>query len=61
MEFKDVKKLSNSEIMIYKENLKNSFEVLKVEISNKCKELEKLDAEYNRAVSELINRQSVLY
>ena len=61
MEFKDLKTLSNSEIQIYKETLKNQFEVLKVEISNKCKELEKLDAEYNKAESELINRQNGTY
>lgn len=61
MEFKDLKTLSNSEIMLYKETLKNEFEVLKVEISNKCKELEKIDAEYNKAESELITRQSIVY
>jgi hypothetical protein len=61
MEFKDIKSLSNSEIMLYKETLRNRFEVLKVEIENKCKELEKLDAEYNKAESELITRQNGIY
>ena len=61
MKFKDIKSLSNSEIMLYKETLRNRFEVLKVEIENKCKELEKLDAEYNKAESELITRQNGIY
>lgn len=47
--------------MLYKETLRNRFEVLKVEIENKCKELEKLDAEYNKAESELITRQNGIY
>ena len=61
MEFKDLKNLSNSEIMIYKEELKNEFEVVKHKIKELCDEIEKIDGEYKKAENELTIRQGKLY
>lgn len=61
MEFKDCKNLSNNEIQIYRENLRNEFDVLKYKIKDMCDELEKIDAEYAKAENELRIRQSNLY
>ena len=61
MEFKDVKKLSNSEIAIYKETLKNEFDVLKHKIKELCDEIQKIDNEYQKANNELTIRQRNIY
>ena len=61
MEFKDIKKLSNAEIMLYKETLKNEFDVLKYKIKELCDEIEKIDGEYKKAENEITIRQGKLY
>ena len=61
MEFKDTKKLSNAEIMLYKEELKCQFEVVKRDIKLLCDEIEKIDKEYKKAENELIIRQGNIY
>ena len=61
MEFKNVKELSNSEIKLYRETLKNEFDVLKYKIKEMCDELQKIDSEYNKAESELKIRQGNIY
>ena len=61
MEFKDVKKLSNSEIALYKETLKNEFDVLKYKIKGLCDEIQKIDNEYQKANNELTIRQRNIY
>lgn len=61
MEFKDIKKLSNTEIGLYKETLKNEFDVLKYKIKELCDEIEKVDAEYKKAENELTIRQGNIY
>ena len=61
MEFKDVKKLSNSEIALYKETLKNEFDGLKHKIKELCDEIQKIDNEYQKANNELTIRQRNIY
>ena len=61
MEFKDVKNLSNSEIALYKETLKNEFDVLKHKIKDLCDEIQKVDNEYQKAENELNIRQGNIY
>lgn len=61
MEFKDVKKLSNSEIAVYKETLKNEFDVLKHKIKDLCDDIQKIDNEYQKAENELTIRQGNIY
>lgn len=61
MESKNLKDLSNSEIMVYKEELKNEFEVVKYKIKELCDKIEKIDAEIKKADNELTIRQRNLY
>ena len=61
MEFKNVKDLSNAEIKLYQESLKNMFDVLKNEIKEKCDDLEKIDVEYSKTEQELKIRQGNIY
>lgn len=61
MESKNLKDLSNSEIMVYKEELKNEFEVVKYKIKELCDKIEKIDVEIKKADNELTIRQRNLY
>ena len=61
MEVKDAKKVSNSEIAIYREALKNGFDVLKYKIKELCDEIQEIDHEYPKANNELTIRQRNTY
>jgi hypothetical protein len=61
MEFKNPKELSNAELRLYQEDLKNEFEAIKREIKEKFDELDKLDREYVKADAEMNNRRNVKY
>lgn len=56
MEFKNCKELSNSEIALYKQELENEFEKMKVKISSMCDELDEIEKEYKNADAELSRR-----
>lgn len=60
MDYKDCKNLSNAEIRIYQENLKNEYEVIKAEIAERFKLLDEMDREYNKAEAELNNRRKIV-
>lgn len=60
MDYKDCKNLSNAEIRLYQENLKNEYEVIKAEIAERFKLLDEMDREYNKAEAELNNRRKVV-
>jgi hypothetical protein len=60
MEYKDCKNLSNAELRIYQENLKNEFETVKAEIAERFKMLDEMDIEYKKAEAELNKRRMVV-
>ncbi len=52
--------MSNSEIRICLETLKNKFEAKKNEIVSLCQELEEIEKEYKNGEQELNNRKNIL-
>ena len=60
MDFQDCKNMSNAEIRLYQENLKNKYEVIKAEIAERFKILDEMDREYNKAEAELNKRKKPL-
>ena len=52
--------MSNAEIRLYQENLKNEYEVIKAEIAERFKILDEMDREYNKAEAELNKRKKPL-
>ena len=54
---KDIKQMSNNELTDYKALLEKNFEDIKKQITNLCKELEKIEENYNKANEEITVRQ----
>ena len=54
----DLKNLSNSELRIYQEQLRNKYEVVKNEIAARFKKLDEMDSEYNKVEAELNRRKN---
>ena len=52
--------LSNSEIKLALETIKNRYEAKKSEIVALCRELEELEKDYKRGEQELNNRKNIL-
>ena len=59
METEELRKLTNGELRIYEENLKNEYEVIKHEISERFKKLDEMDKEYNKVETELNRRKTI--
>lgn len=58
MEFENYKEMSNAEIKVYQETLKNEYEAIKHQISLLCNKLDEMDVEWNKVEAELSRRQS---
>lgn len=58
MTYKDPKELSNAELRLYQEELKNEFDVIKNEINQKFKLLDELDSQYIKVETEMNNRRN---
>lgn len=58
MEFENYKEMSNAEIKVYQETLRNEYEVIKHQISVLCDKLDEMDSEWNKVEAELNRRQS---
>ena len=58
MEFENYKEMSNTEIKVYQETLKNEYEAIKHQISLLCNKLDEMDVEWNKVEAELSRRQS---
>lgn len=58
MEFENYKEMSNAEIKVYQETLKNEYEFVKHQISLLCDKLDEMDNEWNKVEAELNRRQS---
>ena len=52
MEKKNLKELSNNELFIYKETLRNQYEALQAKIDTLCNELQRVEKEYNKVQNE---------
>ena len=61
MTYKDPKELSNAELRLYQEDLKNEFDSVKREIMEKFKTLDELDAEYTKTEAEMNNRRNIKF
>ncbi len=61
MDYKDPKELTNAELRLYQEDLKNEFEMVKKEISDKFEKLDELDREYIKTESEMNKRRNIKY
>lgn len=59
MENKDLKSMSNSEIMKYKSSLEDEFDKIKAQITELCGQLEEMDSKYNEIEKELESRQNI--
>lgn len=59
MEKKDVKLMSNAEIKLYKMEIENNFESIKIKIQNLCDELLLLENEYNHVENEMKIRKTI--
>jgi len=60
MEKKDYSNMSNSEIRLALETLKNEYEAKKSKVVSICKEMEELENEYTKAEQELKIRKNIL-
>lgn len=60
MEKKDFKNMSNSEVRIAMETLKNEYEAKKATLITICDEMELLENEYKRAEEELRIRKNIV-
>lgn len=58
---KDVKELSNNELIIYKKELSNEFEAVKSKIDRLCEELAKIEKEHDKVDNELKIRGNKIY
>lgn len=58
MEFENYKEMSNAEIKVYQETLKNEYEAIKHQISLLCNKLDEMDVEWNKVEAELSRRQN---
>lgn len=58
MEFENYKEMSNAEIKVYQETLKNEYEAVKHQISLLCNKLDEMDVEWNKVEAELSRRQN---
>ena len=61
MTYQNPKELSNAELRVYQEDLKNEFEAIKKEIMDKFKVLDELDAEYTKTEAEMNNRRNIKF
>lgn len=61
MTYQNPKELSNAELRLYQEDLKNEFEAIKKEIMDKFKLLDELDAEYTKTEAEMNNRRNIKF
>lgn len=61
MDYKDPKELTNAELRLYQEDLKNEFDSVKREIMEKFKTLDELDAEYTKTEAEMNNRRNIKF
>ena len=61
MTYQNPKELSNAELRLYQEDLKNEFEAIKKEIMDKFKVLDELDAEYTKTEAEMNNRRNIKF
>lgn len=59
MEKVDLKNLTNDELKLRQKTLVDKYEVVKNQITEKFKELDEMDLEYNRIESELNNRRKM--
>lgn len=60
MDKKDCKGMSNAEIRLYVESMKNEFEALKAKVVALTKQMEAIEAAYNDANRELNIRKNIL-
>ena len=60
MEKKDYKDLSNADIRLSMETLKNEYEAKKAKVVALCEEMESLEAEYKKAEQELKIRKNII-
>lgn len=58
---KNIKELSNNEMMIYKKELSDEYEATKGKIDRLCEHLQELEKEYNKVDNELKIRGIKLY
>ncbi len=58
MDKRNIKEMSNSEIRMYQETLRNEYEVTKKKIQNLIDELDAMDVEYNKTEEELNKRKN---
>lgn len=61
MDKKKLKDLSNNELMLYKKELSNEFDITQSKIEKLCEHLKELDNEYRKTENELKIRGSNIY
>lgn len=61
MDRKNIKEMSNNEILLYKKELSDEFEITKAKIEQLCDTLKNIDDEYAKVENELKIRGNSLY
>lgn len=61
MTYKDPRELTNAELRLYQEDLRNEFDTIKKEIMDKFKVLDELDIEYRKTEAEMNNRRNIKF